>query len=245
MASERNALGRWIDERGISYAEAADTISALTGKRINANSVKLWTGRPTVPKAWAAALELDLTAPAARPAEEWAGTPPPSAASSEGFEPPADPGGPRIPMQGSPPPAGGGAGEYGIVRERIAQAYAAMGAGASMISHNEGYARVADSYKDDLAKAWVSAAKESKNVAKIVEFMQSGGAVGELVVSHFILVLGWVYVSGRAPGLHSIYGRFEPYHRAAAVARVVEESDEALDGRAASPVGDAAGFARV
>ena len=57
-----------------------------------------------------------------------------------------------------------------------------MGAGASMITQNQGFGAVSDAYSHDIADAWVNAAKENQNVAKIVAFLDSGGPVGELIV---------------------------------------------------------------
>ncbi len=249
----RSPLGKFIDAKGWSYDETAETISALIGKPVKPNTVKLWSGmKRNPPQTWVAALGIDLDSPTggAAPAEEIPfdfTQPPPTVGEPPSFEPPTDPAGPRtIPMrEQGPAPLGS---EYGDVRNRIAQAYGAIGAGMTMVTHNDGYAVTFDTYKDNLAAAWVAAAKDNKNVARIVEFMESGGAVGELVVAHIILTFGLVYVSGRAPALGSIYGKkLEPYHLVAAGRRIEEErlaSDAAFDAGshngAQGAVGDAA-----
>lgn len=115
-----------------------------------------------------------------------------------------------------------------------------------MATHNEGFSAVADSYAPNIADAWIAAAKENKNVAKIVAFMESGGPVGELVVAHVILVFGWAYVSGRGPALDFLYGGKFSGYRAAALHAVREAEFAAtagVNGSAANgspdPVGNA------
>lgn len=147
-------------------------------------------------------------------------------AAFEGAPPPQPPPG-TIPMR---PPASDTPAPGGLVQERIEKFYAMLGAGASMVTHNDGYAAVADDSKRELAKAWVAASRDNENVRKIVDFMESGGPVGELVVVHLMLVFGWVYVSGRAPALSAVYGhKFQGYHNHAAAARALEQADGLID----------------
>ena len=215
-----NALGRYKETRGLSYEQVADELSALLGKPIKAKGVQLRSGTAKVPPAWADALGLDLDV---SPADDWV------LSDDEAADEP------RRRVESDPPKAPSGApirtgaplasSDYAAVRERIAQAYGAMGAGFSMVTHNDGYSEVSKFYGTNLADAWVAAAKENKHVAQIVAFMESGGPVGELVVAHVILVLGFVYVSGRAESLGFLYGKFEPYHRKAAAELVVAAAE--------------------
>lgn len=217
-----NALGRYREENGLTWEQVAEQISTATDKPVQAHGVKMRGGKGKVPPLWAEA--LNLTEQDEEPHQDEPA--PPSLGPTvrdEGDPPQAPEGAPRRP---SPGPATSG--DYSVVRERIGKAYAAIGAGAAMVTHNNGYAAVADLYKDDIANAWVSAARENKNVAKIVSFMESGGPVGELVVAHVILVLGFVYVSGRAPALSVLYGNnLGQFHEAAA--RAVWEAEQAAD----------------
>jgi len=220
-----NRLAEYRDARGLDNDAVASELSALLGKPISAQSVNLWGNKPKPPAAWAKALGLDPEPVI----EEAAWVPPPAG----DFPPPA---GPDLDPPMMPPgarqtarPADPG-GDYSLVRGRIAKAYNAVGAGMSMATRNDGYGAVTESYSDDIAQAWVAAARENVHVAKIVAFMESGGPVGELVVSHIILVLGFVYVSGRAPALHAIYGKFDRYHNAAAHSLAAEQRAADLDG---------------
>ncbi len=230
-----NRLSEYRDTRGLTNEQVADELSALLGKKIGAPGVNLWANRDRPPKAWAAALGLDDEAPVTATADasffavdEDDQGPPAGQSSSTRSEdgPPKAPAGAR---HAATSPGG----DYSLVRDRIAKAYAAIGAGATMVTHNEGYGAVADLYKDDLANAWIAAARENQNVAKIVAFMESGGPVGELVVAHVILVLGFVYVSGRAPALQAIYGReLSAYHASAHAQAVADEAAAMQNGTA-------------
>lgn len=209
-----------------THEEFAEMMSAALGRPITARTVQNYEKNPKrLPKSWRPILgveELDASTGAhsqgASPVREG--------------EPPRPPAGARETPTASPAPPSG---DYSAVRDRIAKMYGAIGAGASMITHNEGYSVVASAYGPDLAAAWEAAAKENANVKRIVDFLESGGPVGELVVAHLILVGGFVYVSGRGEALGFLYaGKFERHHLAAAAARLAElEAAEAeLNGSA-------------
>jgi hypothetical protein len=101
--------------------------------------------------------------------------------------------------------------------------YGAIGAGVAIATRNDGYGKVADAYSHDLARAWIAAAKENEQVAKIVSFLESGGPVGELVIAHVVLVGGFIYVSGRGPDLDFLYaGKFGSYRAVQLRARAAE-----------------------
>jgi hypothetical protein len=222
-----NQLGRYMEERGRTYDEVAVDLSAILGKPISANGVKLWSGKRPPPKAWVDALGL-------APEEEGAAAfltdepqpgdfdstltreddAPPTAPSTDKIVRPARPGVPNL-----------------SAKKRIEMAYGAIGSGATLITGNRGYEGVAESYAPDIAQAWISAAEQNERVAKIVRFMESGGAVGELVVCHVLLVLGLVYVSGKGPQLDFIYGsKFGGYRAAAAAAHINAETEAHLNG---------------
>jgi hypothetical protein len=115
-----------------------------------------------------------------------------------------------------------------------------------MITKNNGYSAVADTYAPDLADAWIAAARADDNVAKIVRFLESGGPVGELVVCHVLLVLGWVYVSGRGPNLDAIYGDKFHAHRVNATAqRLIDEAAAQTNGATHEGAQGTVGHAQV
>jgi hypothetical protein len=239
-----NTLFKYRDERNLTNELVASELSALLGKRITPAGVHLWGTRRRPPKAWADALGIaweddepdladfipDDTAGDGEPQERHARV--------KVGDPPRRPDDARSPSR---PVAGG---DLALVRDRIAKFYGAIGAGASMITQNDGYGKVADVYSGELADAWIAAAKANANVARVVQFMESGGPVGELVVCHVILTLGFVYVSGRGPDLDFLYqGQFGKY-RATALSRAAAGEAEGFDGAgqngASHPVADAA-----
>ena len=234
-----NALGLYKEQNGLTDDDVANTLSALLGKKITPQGVKLKSGKGKVPQPWAEALGLELGDPDDMFLDD--STPLSGSSSVDDIpmassEPPRAPSGARF---SSPRPSAGG--DYAQVRDRIAKAYGAIGAGAAMVSGNQGYAEVTNAYSQDLAQAWVNAARENKNVAKIVEFMNSGGPVGELVMAHIILVLGFAYVSGRGPQLDFLYADKFGRYRAAAVAQ--REAEAAAEGYFDGPADQgAAGF---
>ena len=230
-----NQLGVYMEETGRTADEVAVDLTAILGRKIGPEGVKLHSRRPKAPKAWAAALGL--------PAEEE-----PAAASF--FEPEPgdadaaaqplgrDEGEPPTPPQGAKvvrPPAPSG---QAAVKQRLEYAYGAIGAGATLVTGNHGYEAVADHYAPNLADGWLKAAEVSPTVAKIVRFLDSGGPVGELVIGHVILILGFAYISGRGPDLAFLYGRFDGYRAAAIAEAVRREAEASLNGSGQQPEPD-------
>lgn len=236
-----NALGEYMEREGRTADEVAVDLSALTGKKIGAQGVRMWAARSKTPKAWAEALGLPADPIPAEEADYLEGTIP----EDRGEFSSRDEGAPPTPPPGSKlRPVPGGGSIHVAAKKRIELAYTAIGAGATLVTQNHGYEAVADQYAPNLADAWIAAAETSPTVAKIVRFMESGGPVGELVVGHIILVLGFAYISGRGPDLEVIYGKFAGY-RAAAIANAVEREAAAhLNGSgqasADSPLGEPA-----
>jgi hypothetical protein len=226
-----------MDDNGLTADEVAARLSDHLGREVKPLTVNLRSGKAKTPPEWAQVLGLD-TSDDGEPEDVFvaANAPPTEGAPSGRAE--NDP--PRKPA-GTPTTVRVPAGDLSLVRERIAKAYSAMGAGASMITQNQGYGAVSDAYSNEIAAAWVAAAKENQNVAKIVAFLDSGGPVGELIIAHLILVGGWVYVSGRGPALDFLYaGKFDGYRRLAISHGNTAAQDHAADeGFAASSVNGA------
>ena len=98
-----------------------------------------------------------------------------------------------------------------LAEERIAHAYGFIGGGVGMATGNPMIPRVVDEYSPAIARAWVKAAEENEFARRVVSMMSAGGATGELVMAHLVMVGGILYVSGRAPALSGIYGhKFGP-----------------------------------
>jgi hypothetical protein len=200
-----------------------------------------WSNRKRPPKEWAKLLGL--------PPEELEPDPGP-VGGNEGGDPAGfsgldDP--PMMPPGGSPEEGGAArplsSGELAGARKRIAQAYNALGAGASMATRNDGYAAVTGLYANDLADAWAEAARENQHVAAIMEWVNSGGALGNLVFAHVILLGGFAYVTGYFHQLGPFFGgKLDRFHSAAYRRR--EEEAAAADGAtngAAGVVGEGGG----
>lgn len=198
-----NNLGHYRDEKGLTNRQVADELAALLGRPMSAGGVELWSKKPKPPAEWARVLGLE---PEPEP------EPGPSVEDFDlgdgdalpprpGVDPPTRPADGRLrPMPMSV--------DYAFARDRIEKFYKMIGAGASMATRNDGFAKVTDDNSGPIADAWVQAARANTHVATVVSFMESGGPVGELVIAHVILVLGFVYVSGNGPdALDSIYGR--------------------------------------
>lgn len=243
---------------GLSHESLAAELTEKLGRPVKAQRIRDLESRDTtgkrIPKSYRAALGLD---PEPAPATVY-DFPDPAGRSLDDEPAPAaarldDP--PMMPPDGrrvsaSRPEHGAVGGEMQLAKDRIAQAYNAVGAGLSMASRNDGYSEAMKLYSPDIADAWVKAAAENQHVATIVRFMESGGAVGELVFCHVVLVFGLVYVSGRAPQLGIVVAdRLRPWHERAHGAREVErlaaEQDEfaAATNGAQGPLGAAGGVA--
>lgn len=204
-----------MDSEGLTAEQVAERLTIHLGREVKPLTVNLRSGKARTPPEWAAVLGLDTTeeghssdetVEAASPHTTIDGVP-----SRAENDPPRNPGGATTVR-----PSGANTSDYGIVRDRLAKAYGAIGAGVSMVTQNDGYSAVATSYSGDLADAWIAAAKENENVAKIIAFLDSGGPVGELVIAHLILVGGFIYVSGKGPSLDFLYaGKFNGYRQLA------------------------------
>lgn len=224
MSDGIGVIRAYRERTGASYEEVAQLLSDNLGRTITPGGVEKFENHRKIYKSWAGVLGADDDTAPLLDAEADTDIPPGESFVRDVGDPPRPPTGARtVP---SPSSSGGGEG-YAFAKERIAQLYGAIGAGVSMGTRNDGYAAAMDLYKEDIAKAWIAAARENKHVAAVVKFMESGGAVGELVFCHLILVGGFVYVSGRAPQLSTVYGRhLGPYHGAAAHQRASESADD-------------------
>jgi len=226
-------LRAYREEFGLSREEVAAQLSERLGRPIKPGGVRRYENYDKLPKSWVEALGLtsDVDPAAGDTFDFGPGDDGPlGPLGRPEDEPPAPPPGARIAGPPARPPAPGGT-PFTTGADRLAKAYEAIGAGVSMATRNNGYSAVASHYAPDLAKSWQKAAESDPNVAKIVRFMESGGPVGELVIAHVILVLGFVYVSGRGPQLDFIFGSdFNGYRAVAVAARVAAEADASLNG---------------
>ena len=239
-----------MDSNDLTADEVAARLTTHLGREVKPLTVNLRSGKSKTPPEWAAVLGIDTTDETEAFVE--VETESPRVATDDAplradHEPPRKPGGAGTPPS---PTRRDNLSDYGLVRDRIAKAYGAIGAGVSMVTQNDGYSAVSTAYSGDLADAWVAAAKENQHVAKIVSFLDSGGPVGELIIAHLILVGGFVYVSGRGPALDFLYaGKFNGYRQLAVAhgntAAQQPEPEASLNGSgaagAAYPVGDFAG----
>jgi hypothetical protein len=242
-----NQLGHYRDSRGLTNEQVASELSALLGREISPVGVKAWANRKKLPKEWVQVLNLPEE-PGGGREPDWM---PPEQEGSASFglpdgldDPPMMPPESGAASSNRSPLSGG---ELAGARKRIAQAYNALGAGASMATRNDGYAAVTGLYSADIAEAWVEAGRENKHVAAILEWVNSGGALGNLVFAHVIMIGGFAYVAGYFHQLGPFFGgKLDRYH-AAAYRRREEDAaaaeaaaNGAADG-AAGPVGKSGG----
>lgn len=106
-------------------------------------------------------------------------------------------------------------GDLSAAQERIAALYGGVGYALSERSGNPGYSAVTDDQAPHIARAWVKAAEENELARRFVTMMNAGGATGDLVMAHAMLVMGLAYVSGRSDfdplGTYARkYGQFRP-----------------------------------
>jgi hypothetical protein len=94
-----------------------------------------------------------------------------------------------------------------LAAERISSAYAMIGGGVGAAIGEPKVGEVFGAYSDPIGAAWVKAAEENEFAARVVKLASAGGATGELVTMHIVLVGGLLYVTGRAPALSGLYSR--------------------------------------
>ena len=207
-------------ERGLSDEDVAGILNERLESRrkkgrepITAGGVRLMRSRKdeNVPQAWLDALEIERPEFIKESLSSGGGDEPaPAAAAGAGQGAPGVAGGPfsSLPAPVELPFDGLSA------RKRIILLYTGVGQGlerfqpARFAVNGEGervrlpappYARVFAQHAPKLADAWIEAARQSSQVARIVTLVTTGGAVGELVVAHVSLVFSCLIVSGKVP----------------------------------------------
>lgn len=231
-ANGRPTVGEVLEARGLTRDELYAVVTAGGSRMTRANFDKMSRGK-TIPKSWAAALGYDAELPLDGDASGSGGTGGADPSGRAGERPPIEPEGARQ----QPVPAA----LRGLAVERIASTYGFLGGLGGMLSGNEAVPKVVDAYSSPIAEAWLRAAEENEFAARVVKLMTAGGATGELVTMHLILVGGLLYVTGRAPAFEGLYGaRFGP---PPVVPAARPERAPSADEAAADAVGDAAGAA--
>ncbi len=243
------------EKHGLSTQELTEILNEKLGperhakgkKPLTVGGVLRYESYDKLPKSWVEALGIESTSeesfiytPGGFAAADDPDTPP---AGTD--EPPMMPAGgrkePTIPMQS------------GAAHRRIEGFYSSLlGPGLALVTGNDGVAEVFAANADNIATAWENAARENAHVEKILGYLEGGGATGELVIAHLMLLVGLLYVSGRIPIAEKAPGiaRFKPYHDAAAARRDAADAERAAAEQAwdsppngfgpTSPVGDPA-----
>lgn len=184
-----------LEARNISRDELA-TLLAEHGIATTADALQ--PARP-IRKRWAVALGLASPPPASSEYVGAQGTPESDPLGRPDERPPREPAGAKQ----APLPVA----ITQIAKERIAGTYGLVGEGVAMATGNAAVGQVFGAYSDPIADAWLKAAEENEFAARVVKLMSAGGATGELVTMHIVLVGGLLYVTGRAPALEGLYGR--------------------------------------
>jgi hypothetical protein len=226
-------LEDYVAEHG--EERTAETLSALLGKKITHNTVRLWKSR--APVKWELALGLVEPEPLGSAGAQW--LPPADPLTDGGGEgrraeiPPRPPEGAKV----LPFPASG---EF--ARKRIVSSYQFLGAALAEGSGNPGVGKVWDDSSGPIADAWLAAAESSEFARKFVAFMTAGGPIGEVVVCHIILLAGTLYVLGQIPEVSFLakYSQYRPAPAPAARPAGARADGEAAGSAAASDNGAAA-----
>lgn len=232
----------YLDRRGMTKEQLASELSALLGRKVTPNTVQLRYSKP-VPKAWAAALHVDVNeppgaAPGAAPASDGEGVGE-ERRTDEGASPRPPPGARQAPGPAGPGPAGPEPVDA-FAAGRIAQAYALIGVGLGSALENVGVQHVVDDFSPHVARAWVEAAKENEFARRFVAFMTAGGATGELVVLHLGMVGGILYVKGVFPDV-GLFAKWSGFREQPAGAAAAAGGNGAGPHAAGAPVGEPPG----
>lgn len=213
-------LREYRERTGLSHHEVADLLTERLGRKIQPGGVKRFENYTKLPKAWVQALGLD--APPAEDAYASApvGTDEPASHEAGTFDSGPAPKAPPGAKLNYPAPSSQAA-------KRISDMYRLVGSGVAMASQNPGVGAVFDIYAADIANAWVAAGAENKFAARVVALAESGGPMGDLVVSHLVLIGGLLYVSGRAEFIASLFPPALHQFHAGAVARRAAEREAA------------------
>lgn len=183
-------VGEYLEQTGLTRDEMRARLeqSGFAGARLNPAK--------QIPQKWASTLGLAAAEPDdSSPGPDAANLPPGRA----GERSPTQPEGAKV----APLPVAIGQ----VAAERIASTYGLIGGVASMAAGNVKVAQVVDAYSTPIGEAWVRAAEENEFARRVVQLMSAGGATGELVTMHLVLVGGLLYVTGRAPAFAGLYSR--------------------------------------
>jgi hypothetical protein len=128
-----------------------------------------------------------------------------------------------------------------LAEERIAETYNFLGGVGGMALGEPRVGQVVAAYSPTIAKAWIHAAEENEFAARVVRLMSAGGATGELLMTHLVMIGGLLYVTGRGDAFGGLYsGQFGPPPPRPAAR---SDNGRAAPTAAADAVGDAAGAA--
>lgn len=195
----------FMEERGLDD----DGLAALLDKE--PRGVRGMKNRE-IPRSWADKLGVPFDAEAAAAERERFTTKPKREAETEAPRPHSPDAVKDAPR---PPAADLAVKDASVAEERIASLYGGIGFALSARTGNDGYSAVMDDSAPAIARAWVRAAEENELARRVVAMMSSGGATGELVMAHAMMVMGLAYVSGRSNldplgGYARKYGRYRP-----------------------------------
>jgi hypothetical protein len=204
----------YMEREGIDDLQLAERL----GKQVR--GVRSMLNRE-VPRGWCEILDLPFDAPAAAIERERFTGPRKTRDTDDQPPRPHD----DSAVQDAPRAALPAIADSSIAEERIAQLYGGLGFALSSRSGNPGYQLCVDDQAPHIARAWVKAAEENEFARRVVAMMSSGGATGELVMAHAVMVMGLAYVSGR-----SSFDPLGTYARKYGQFRAVVRVDETVDG---------------
>lgn len=195
-------IADYMADNGLSDESMAELLTIKLGREdrpVKAHGVLAIRNRKdeNVPKSWLDALDIELPefikeSPLADGDEQ----PPLGGASGTGSSPPSLPVPVDLPFDGLE------------ARKRIELVYVGVGKGVAAAMRDKRIEIIFAQHAPKLADKWIAAARQNARVAQVITYVTAGGATGDLVIAHVMLVVSLLMISGKVPvsGIGSLLG---------------------------------------
>lgn len=185
-------LTDYMADNGLSYESMAELLSDKLGKQIKPHGVLAISKREdrNLPKSWLDALELERPEFIQESPDGGSGDavePGGAAPGTGGSSPSSLPVPVELPFDGLE------------ARKRIELVYVGVGEGVSRAMRDPRVAIVFRQHAPALAEKWIAAAKQNARIATVVTYVTAGGATGDLIIAHVMLVMSLLVITGKVP----------------------------------------------